>query len=634
MKRTAVACVAAAGLLVLPATVSADAPLISVSDVMVEATGPSGASVDYPIVSSDDNGPPEVVCTPPEGSTFPLGKSTASCTATDTVDPAQPSTKVDFSVTVQDTTAPTLTLPDPITAEATGPGGATVSYTAAASDIVSEAITPSCSPASGGTFLLGSTTVNCSATDQAGNTANGAFTVTVRDTTPPTLTLPGATSVEATSPDGAAVTYTATASDSVSGDLSPSCAPQSGATFSIGSTTVECSATDAAGNKATGEFNVTVTDTTAPVITVPAPQIKAEAADAKGTRLTYTMPTALDAVDGPTPVSCSPTPGTRFPLGRTGVHCTTTDTHGNVASASFSVLVVDTTPPVLTVPAPLTVSSRGAAQLSASDPAIASFLNAATAIDTVSGALPVKNDAAGTFAPGTTAITFSARDASGNTVSASSSVTVTTQPVGPAKPADRTPPDDVRGVAVTIGNRQLKLTWKPPRAADFDHVGITRSSTVPGASEWPVYQGSGTSFSDKRVLNGTDYRYVIIAYDHAGNRSAGIAVVAAPKAPLLVRPANGAKITLPPMLLWVPSAGASYYNVQVFRGRQKINSAWPATDRLKLPATWTYARRRFRLTPGLYRWYVFPGYGARGDSRYGPVLGTSTFIVTKAAKQP
>ena len=41
-----------------------------------------------------------------------------------------------FSVTVQDTTSPALTLPADITVEATGPSGATVTYPATATDIV------------------------------------------------------------------------------------------------------------------------------------------------------------------------------------------------------------------------------------------------------------------------------------------------------------------------------------------------------------------------------------------------------------------------------------------------------------------------------------------------------------------
>ena len=85
---------------------------------------------------------------------------------------------------------PTLTLPPDQTVEATGPGGATVTYAVVARDAQGRTLTPSCSPAPGSVFPFGTTTVNCSVTDSGGRSATGSFTVTVQDTTPPSLTLP------------------------------------------------------------------------------------------------------------------------------------------------------------------------------------------------------------------------------------------------------------------------------------------------------------------------------------------------------------------------------------------------------------------------------------------------------------
>jgi hypothetical protein len=78
------------------------------------------------------------------------------------------------------------------------------------------------------------------------------------DTTPPALTLPGDLTVDATGPDGAVVTYSASAVDDVDGPVPVSCSPASGATFPIATTTVVCTARDAAGNAAAGSFRVTV----------------------------------------------------------------------------------------------------------------------------------------------------------------------------------------------------------------------------------------------------------------------------------------------------------------------------------------------------------------------------------------
>ncbi len=33
--------------------------------------------------------------------------------------------------------------------------------------------------------------------------------------------------------------------------------------------------------------------------------------------------------------------------------------------------------------------------------------------------------------------------------------------------------------------------------------------------------------------------------------------------------------------------------------------------------------------PGRYRWYVWPGFGARSKTRYGPLLGGSFFFVAR-----
>ena len=79
-------------------------------------------------------------------------------------------------------------------------------------------------------------------------------------------------------------------------------------------------------------------------------------------------------------------------------------------------------------------------------------------------------------------------------------------------------------------------------------------------------------------------------------------------------------MTAPPTLMWVPTKGAAYYNVQLFRGARKIFSAWPVDDRFRLAANWQYEGRRIRLTPGLYRWYVFPGFGTLREAKYGPAL--------------
>ena len=79
------------------------------------------------------------------------------------------------------------------------------------------------------------------------------------DTTPPVLHLPADITTQATGPGGARVTYSATATDDIDPAPGVSCTPPSSATFPRGTTTVSCTATDAAGNSSTERFRVTVT---------------------------------------------------------------------------------------------------------------------------------------------------------------------------------------------------------------------------------------------------------------------------------------------------------------------------------------------------------------------------------------
>jgi hypothetical protein len=80
---------------------------------------------------------------------------------------------------VVDTTPPVLTLPDNMTVPASSASGAVVDFTASADDLVDGPVPVTCSPESGSEFLIGTTTVNCSAEDSHGNQASGSFTITV-----------------------------------------------------------------------------------------------------------------------------------------------------------------------------------------------------------------------------------------------------------------------------------------------------------------------------------------------------------------------------------------------------------------------------------------------------------------------
>ncbi len=79
-----------------------------------------------------------------------------------------------------DTTAPVITVPGPITVNATSPSGAVVTYSVSATDPDDTVASLVCVPASAGTFPVATTTVSCSASDAHGNTSSASFTVHVK----------------------------------------------------------------------------------------------------------------------------------------------------------------------------------------------------------------------------------------------------------------------------------------------------------------------------------------------------------------------------------------------------------------------------------------------------------------------
>jgi HYR domain len=479
-----------------------------------------------------------------------------------------------------------------------------------------------------------------------------------------TLSLPGTITAEADGPTGADVTYTASASNPQSKPVGVSCDGPGGgsangslivtARFPLGTTTVTCTAGDGE-DTVSGSFQVLVQDTTPPAVAVPSPT-EQEATGPNGATAAYGAAAASDVVDGPLVPQCAPASGSLFPLGTTPVTCTATDAAGNTGSGSFAVVVRDTTPPTLTAPAPVSVATAGTTAVPATNATIAGFLAGASATDLVDPAPAITNDAPTAFPVGTTIVRFTATDAAGNRAEATSTVTVTSSgtptpppppqppatppppapppPPGPPPPPqtaapDTTPPGDVVGLRIQSGNRRALLTWRLPPDSDLDVVAVTRRAGTAGTAARTVYLGRGSRFEDRNLRNGVVYRYLVAALDRAGNRSAGVAASARPTAPKLVQPPDGARLTKPPRLVWVRVANADYYNVQLFRGSTKVLSVWPISNRFALPRTWSYGGRRHSLTAGLYRWYVWAGFGPRSLARYGPVLGESTFTVTR-----
>jgi len=129
--------------------------------------------------------------------------------------------------------------------------------------------------------------------------------------------------------------------------------------------------------------------------------------------------TAQDDVDGPVPVVCDPPSGTTFPKGITTVNCTAVDAAGNIATATFTVTVIDNEAPVITEIADITTGTDP-------DVSTAKVTYSSTAEDNCDGVVDlIFNPPSGSDFPlGETIVTCTATDEAGNTSTETFKVTV------------------------------------------------------------------------------------------------------------------------------------------------------------------------------------------------------------------
>jgi hypothetical protein len=188
---------------------------------------------------------------------------------------------------------------------------------------------------------------------------------------------------------------------------------------------------------------------------------------------------------------------------------------------------------------------------------------------------------------------------------------------------DTVAPAPAGGLHASVLYGRLRLSWTP--APDTDHVIILRSVGANKTAK-QVYAGGGTSYSERKFVNGLEHRYNFVSYDKAGNVSPPTGIVVKHSA-MLLAPSDGTTVrrTHTLFLRWRAAGRARFYNVQLWRGKRKILSAWPHRPAFRLSRSWKFDNRDYHLRPGLYAWFVWPAFGRNGA--YGKLVGSAVFRV-------
>lgn len=303
------------------------APTLAIpSDMIVEATAVS-STIDIGTATGKDNIQlASVTNNAPTG--FPVGTTAVTWQAKDL---AGNVTSAQQRITVFDNKKPTLAVPPPVQAEASGLFTPITVGAATASDATGITTLFNNAPDK---FPLGRTVVVWFAVDGSNNLSIAEQSVTIVDTQGPIISVPSDKTVEATGTLTAVTIGQANAHDAIGVQTTSNDGPQE---FPVGETIVKWTATDLSGNTAQQTQRIVVRDTTAPTLVLP-PDVAVESATAME-NLAIGQANATDLVGVTTIANDAPT---IFPLGETKVTWTAIDAANNKATQIQTITI--TTP--------------------------------------------------------------------------------------------------------------------------------------------------------------------------------------------------------------------------------------------------------------------------------------------------
>jgi|GEM_PF-973076 len=243
----------------LPTLPPANRPPVALCrDVTVAATNTCGLPADINNGSSDPDGDP-VSCVQNAPGPYAIGTTTVTLTCSD---PQGLFGTCTGSVTVTDEVGPTVTLEGPASEALECTRGATYADPGATANDVCEGSLPVTSSGAVSMGTPGSYALNYSATDAAGHTVTASRQVSVADTQPPSIVCPEPIVVE--SLEGALVSVTPRAARATDTCSQARVSTPAQTRFPVGTTTVEYTATDEAGNTSRCTSTVTVLELVPP----------------------------------------------------------------------------------------------------------------------------------------------------------------------------------------------------------------------------------------------------------------------------------------------------------------------------------------------------------------------------------
>jgi large repetitive protein len=362
----------------------------------------------------------------PSGSVFPIGTTTNTYLVTDA---AGNTASCSFTITIVDNILPTIICPTNI-AQNVDAGLCTSIVNYASLSINDNCpganLEQTTGLASGSAFPVGVNVNTFKVTDAAGNTATCSFTITITDNILPTITCPDNKSQNV---DAGLCTAKVTYTPPVGLDNCPMATTAqisglaSGADFPVGNTINIYEVTDAAGNKATCSFTITVIDNILPSIVCPANITQNVDVGLCTAEVIFTTPEGIDNCPNVVTEQIAGLPaGSAYPVGITTNTYRVTDDAGNSVTCSFTVTVVDNILPTIICPANIsqTVDAGNCTALVTFTPP--------NGTDNCPGAntLQISGLASGaTYPIGTTTNVFSVTDAAGNSATCSFTVTIT-----------------------------------------------------------------------------------------------------------------------------------------------------------------------------------------------------------------